>query len=275
MNNYGSDPVSAIVETEATGETAEIFADIRATMEIPLLTSIWRTLVSIDGGLAAVWSAAKPLYTTGQPQAALASIVQSGVLPVLEPLVPGQLECAGVGSTELPDVRAIVDAYNRSNGMNMLALMALGAVPEGPPLGEPIPASPPSWPELWPLLGKDEIPPETWALVTEVNRFGAVQGGGGLATLWRHLAHWPGLLAVVHGHLAYSHRTGDLVHAVGVVHKLAQKAGARLAHLRQEPLVIPQPARQMVQDYVAIPGAVTRMVTMGHALSNWLAPVPE
>ena len=56
MNNYGSDPVSAIVETEAAGETAEIFADIRATMEIPLLTSIWRTLVSIDGGLAAVWS---------------------------------------------------------------------------------------------------------------------------------------------------------------------------------------------------------------------------
>ena len=112
-------------------------------------------------------------------------------------------------------------------------------------------------------------------LVTEVNRFGAVQGGGGLATLWRHLAHWPGLLAVVHGHLAYSHRTGDLVHAVGVVHKLALKAGARLAHLRQEPLVIPQPARQMVQDYVALPGAVPRMVTMGHALSNWLAPVPE
>ena len=275
MNNYGSDSGSAIVETEAAGETAEIFADIRATMEIPLLTSIWRTLVSIDGGLAAVWSAAKPLYATGQPQAALASIVQSGVLPGLEPLVPGQLECAGVGSTELPDVRAIVDAYNRSNGMNMLALMALVAVPEGPPLGEPIPASPPSWPELRPLLGKDEIPPETWALVTEVNRFGAIQGGGGLATLWRHLAHWPGLLAVVLGQLSYSHRTGNLVHAVGVVHKLAQKAGARLAHLREEPLVIPQPARQMVQDYVAIPGAVTRMGTMGHALSNWLAPVPK
>ena len=159
MNNYGSDPVSAIVETEATGETAEIFADIRATMEIPLLTSIWRTLVSIDGGLAAVWKAAKPLYTTGQPQAALVSIVQSGVLPVLEPLVPGQLECAGVGSTELPDVRAIVDAYNRSNGMNMLALMALVAVPEGPPLGGPIPASPPPGQNFGPSWAKTRFLP--------------------------------------------------------------------------------------------------------------------
>ena len=47
MNDtYGTDPVSAIAESEATGEVADIFADIRATMEIPLLTSIWRTLVS-------------------------------------------------------------------------------------------------------------------------------------------------------------------------------------------------------------------------------------
>jgi len=32
MSDYGSDPVSAIAETEAAGKIADIFADIRLTM---------------------------------------------------------------------------------------------------------------------------------------------------------------------------------------------------------------------------------------------------
>ena len=133
MNDYGSDPVSAIAETEATGEVANIFADIRSTMEIPLLTSIWRSLVSVDGGLVATWAAAKPLYLTGQPEAALGRIMGRTTLPVLEPLVPGQLSCAGVLPEELSLVRGIIDAYNRSNRMNMVALTALVATPGSAP----------------------------------------------------------------------------------------------------------------------------------------------
>ena len=96
MGNYGRDPVTAVVESEAEGEIAEIFADIRATMGIPLLTSIWRTLVAVDGGLAAGWAAAKPLYLSGQPAIALDRVLASATLPVLEPLGPGQLSCVGV-----------------------------------------------------------------------------------------------------------------------------------------------------------------------------------
>ncbi len=61
------DPVSAIAEADATGETAALFADIRRTMQIPFVTSIWRTLAGVEGGLRAVWTAAKPLYASGQP----------------------------------------------------------------------------------------------------------------------------------------------------------------------------------------------------------------
>ena len=142
MNDYGSDPVSAIAETEATGDIADIFADIRSTMEIPLLTSIWRSLVSVDGGLAATWAAEKPLYLTGQPQAALGRIMSRATLPVLEPLVPGQLSCAGVLPEELSVVRGIIDAYNRSNGMNMVALTALVATPGSTPSSNESPSSP-------------------------------------------------------------------------------------------------------------------------------------
>ena len=52
--DFSYDPVTAVDEATATGETAEIFADIRQTMAIPLVTSIWRGLASIDDSLPEV-----------------------------------------------------------------------------------------------------------------------------------------------------------------------------------------------------------------------------
>jgi len=114
------DPVSAISESEATGETAAIFTDIRRCMKIPLLTSIWRTLAGIEGGLSAVWRAAKPLVESGRPAAAVQQLRDPNKLPVPEPLVEGQLACAGVEESQLFLIRSLIDAYNRSNGINLI-----------------------------------------------------------------------------------------------------------------------------------------------------------
>jgi hypothetical protein len=266
---YGTDPVSAIAEDEATGEVADIFADIRATMEIPMLTSIWRTLVAVDGGLRAGWDAAKPLYLDGAPAAILAQVIEGADLPTPEPLVPGQLACAGVTADELSAVRAIVDAYNRSNGMNMIALTALIAPPNDDPWDGPPTASPPPWPELRTLLAARDIDADTWTLLQEINRLGG--GTGGLATLWRHLAHWPGLLAMIHAGFAPLQQNGGLERAMQDVHDLGRGEAGRLAPSRTDPVILPDDARRMITNYVAAPGVVARMVTLGHILGRWLA----
>ncbi len=80
------DPVSAIAEDEATGETAAIFADIRNTMQIPLLTSIWRILAGVEDGLSATWNAAKPIFETGHAYASFHKMKSNILLPVPEPL---------------------------------------------------------------------------------------------------------------------------------------------------------------------------------------------
>ena len=59
------DTVTALAESDATGEIAEIFADIRRTMQIPMLTSIWRILAGSGADLDSTWKAVKPLYPTG------------------------------------------------------------------------------------------------------------------------------------------------------------------------------------------------------------------
>ncbi len=273
--NYGLDPVSAISEAEATGETAMIFADIRETMQLPLLTSIWRTLVAIPAGLPAAWVAAKPLYQTGQPEAALLQLREQALPPIPEPLAPGQLACAGVSPHDLPAILSIIDAYNRSNGLNLIALTGLIAMPSGAPPNNPVPPALPPWPELPPLLAEADMAVDTWTLLQHINRFGAAPPVSGLATLWRHLAHWPGLLALVHAGFSPLHQDGTIQRATVHTLDFAQAAGASIAHLRQQPASMPVAAREMITTYVLDPGKVARMVAIGHGLTRWLQTPDE
>ena len=270
---YRHDPVSAIAEAEATGETAIIFADIRQTMQLPLITSIWRTLAGVEGGLRAVWAAAKPLYESGQPDGALSSALERTVLPIPEPIVPGQLDCAGVPASDLPTILALLDAYNRSNGLNLMALASLVATPAGRPANYPVPPPPSPWPTLPPLLAQADMAADTWTLLHHLNRFGAEKPPAdepGLATLWRHLAHWPGLLAVIHAGFSPRHKHGAIQRSIRLLQVRAQAEGASLAHIRPERIDMPEAARAMVTQYVRHPGLVVRMVAIGHGLAHWL-----
>ena len=267
---YRHDPVSAIAEAEATGETAVIFADIRQAMQLPLITSIWRTLAGVEGGLRAVWAAAKPLYESGQPDAALSRVLERVVLPVPGSLVPGQLDRAGVSAGDLPAIRGILDAYNRSNGLNLMALTGLVMAPDGRPANHPVPPPPSPWPTLPPLLAQAEMAADTWTLLHHLNRFGATPDEPGLATLWRHLAHWPGLLTVIHAGLAPLQKDGTIRRSIQQLLVEAQAEGASLAHLRPERIAMPEAARAMVAQYVRHPGLVVRMVAIGHVLAHWL-----
>lgn len=263
---FKRDPVTAIAEAEATGETAAIFADIRATMHIPLITSIWRTLFDVEGGLRAAWDATKPLYETGQPATALIRLRETAELPIPStPFVKDK-----TFQDDLLSIRAIVDAYNRSNGMNLIALTAMVVPPSGDPPNMSEPAPLPSWPDLPRLLPRDEIPESTWTFLEQINSFGAMPDASGLATLWRHLAHWPDFLKAVRAAFGLLQADGTMQRSMESVFTMAQAEGARLAHLRSEPVVMPDDARQMIEHYVATPARVARMVTLGHGLAAWL-----
>ena len=83
MSNYdfSYDPVTALSEGQAKGKTAEIFSDIRKTMNIPLITSIWRGLAGMNNSLEEVWTLTKPIYLTGTPELAITKMINSVYLP--------------------------------------------------------------------------------------------------------------------------------------------------------------------------------------------------
>ena len=94
--DFAYDPVTAMDEATATGETAVLFAEIRQTMRIPLVTSIWRGRAGMRDCLRLAWAAAKPIYESGESERALTRSVAAVGLPRPEPLAPTALACMGL-----------------------------------------------------------------------------------------------------------------------------------------------------------------------------------
>ena len=54
-----------IPETEATGKIAEIYDDIRQTLDMSMVNTIWRNLALQEEVLEWVWYSLKPIYKNG------------------------------------------------------------------------------------------------------------------------------------------------------------------------------------------------------------------
>ena len=63
-----------------------MFSEIRQTMRIPLVTSIWRGLAGMGDSLRLARAAAKPIYESGEPERALTHRV---LLQTLRPVTAG------------------------------------------------------------------------------------------------------------------------------------------------------------------------------------------
>ncbi len=268
--NHKHDPVNAISEADATGRTAEIFTEIREVMQIPIVTSIWRTLDAVDGGLESTWTATRPIFQSGYAEALLEKLRGSWDLPIPSPLNAQQLNKVGIPDNDREPILAILDAYNRSNSLNLIALTGLVR-----PSTKSRPLSPKSsqiksWPKLRPLLEKKAISPKNWALLERTIPLGTPHDTTALPTLWRHLIHWPGLVELVLEHYKPLHQNGSLFESVeGTVNFVESEAPA-LSDLRDVSIEIPEQAKKMIESYVGPTPSVSRMVTLGSSVSKWL-----
>ncbi len=201
MSAQSGDPVPSIPESEAEGEIAELYADIRETLGVPVVNLIWRTLATIPNGLQWAWSTAKPLYASGAIYAEGYALRTEQSLPALPALSVAALEAVGVNADERETIRRILDSYDRSNPLNLLALLVLLGLLKGeaavaaPRAIRGVPERSISG-EMPALLALDEMAPGTVDLVRAVNRLGAGGDDHILVSMPRHLAHWPGYLAL-------------------------------------------------------------------------------
>jgi hypothetical protein len=214
-----SDPVPAITEAAATGETAAIFADIRAVLGVDVVNLIWRHLATEEGALPWTWQALRPLYADGSIATQASGLRQELALPAM-PSIPAPLFAGlGLGPDDMLTIRRVLSAYDHTNAMAVLALTALrawldGRVPQDATaaLATPVPGAPRI--PLPKLLDLNEMSPDTAALVTELNSFGTRRPGAVLASMYRHLAHWPPYLSFAWLLLAPLDKDGRLATAI-------------------------------------------------------------
>ena len=225
-----SDPVPAITEAAATGEIASIYADIRRVLGVDVVNLIWRHLATIDGALPWAWGTLRPLYADGLVITEATVLHRALALPPV-PAVPAEV-FAGLGlePNDLTAIREVLAAYDRTNAMALVALTALrarldGRAPSDAEAAEPaaLAAAPPIG--LPRLLNLTEMPAYTAALVTLLNGLGTQCPGPVLASMYRHLAHWPSYLSFAWLSLAPLDTDGQLAIAIDAAQDAARTRG--------------------------------------------------
>jgi hypothetical protein len=232
-----NDPVPAIGEQAATGETAEIFADIRSTLNVEVVNLIWRHLATFPGALQWVWASLKPLYL-GPAIVPADNIRKTLALPHLPPLSRDTLRAAGLDVSALSSIRAILDSYQHTNALALVCFSAFLARFQGAEASQkatPFPVDsdkshlPPSRVALPRLIPMTEMNPSLANLIYELNGFGEDGDAALVASMYRHLAHWPTYLALVRTMLVPLQESGELQVLVAATRRIGDNLGAALA----------------------------------------------
>ena len=241
-----SDPVPAVTEGEATGEIAALFADIRAVYRVGAVNLIWRHLATIPGALPWAWRVLRPLYVDGTISRSARAFGAELANPRVPRVPPETFAALGLTADEMTQIRGVLAAYDRTNSMALIALTALrggltsptGASSNALDSTERAPTDeiviPPQIP-LAPLIPLAEMPPHVAALVTRLNHFGTQQKAPILASMYRHLSHWPPFLALAWTSLAPLQASGTLLEAIATASDRARVHAARLIMAEDPP----------------------------------------
>ncbi|MEO6840563.1 MAG: hypothetical protein ABI192_07340 [Bradyrhizobium sp.] len=207
-----SDSVPSVAEAAASGEIAEIYADIRATLHTSVVNLIWRNLATLPGALRWTWSTVRPLYlgaAAGHAEAVRHTLNLSDV-PALS---TATLSAAGLDRTALTAIRTTLNSYYHTNALALVVLSALlerydpSAGDSAHPSAAVAAADPTELPALPPMAA---LAPEVQRLIAELNQFGEDTEPSLIASMYRHLAYWPPYLAIVRTMLAPLQSDGRL-----------------------------------------------------------------
>lgn len=232
-----NDPVPAITEKDAKGTTASIFSDIRDTLNVEVVNLIWRHLATMPGVLEWVWGSLKPLYQG--PAISRAEHVRKNLrLPRVVSLSRDSLSAAGIDDPALASIGAILNSYQHTNALALVCFSAFLRRFDGVTAARDTTATlvasdgtihastiRVTLPRLVPIA---EMPPSVAGLVHELNEFGEDSDPALVASMYRHLSHWPSYLALVRTLLAPFHERGELRAVVAETRKVGEEIGEEL-----------------------------------------------
>jgi hypothetical protein len=265
----GVDSIPAIPEEDASGDIATLYADLRATLGVPFVNLIWRHLATIPGGLAWAWTLVKPLYVSGQLDSRAAETSALVRLPSLAPLPDFVWDGAAILRADRQVIVRLIDSYNHANGVNFLALLvAVSALREGLPM---------------PVETARVVPKPTGHraeadALPALPEFGRLGPSDAIASLYRHLAHWPAFLSIAYVALEPLHRSGELARAQESVIAFGRRQSVELAGFvdRDLPALTPKSRSAVLSaldEFTRL--MIGRMIVTGKAMRSLFPPDGE
>lgn len=225
-----------LAEADAPPDIKAIYQEIRTFSGVPMVALIWRHLATRPGVLQEAWGVLRPLFETGAVQRAAWGAAMIEVKPASLPRA--RLEYAGLDDEGRAAFARVLDAYNRANPVNFVAIRILmrrslsnGPFPEpGQALRRVEGWSPPVWsgamPPMYPL---SEFTEEQRAGVDALNSDPKVDRNAVVPSLYRHLIGWPGLIRLIHAELAPRFASGEMLRIIETIAQEMDGEADRLA----------------------------------------------
>ena len=186
-----------LLESQATGQTAIIYDEIRRFSGVPYVSSLQRYLATLPGMLEWAWGTLRPAMASGViPQTGWRLAANVRLRPPA-PLPPATLQAWGIDDASLASIHAIGENFVRVSPVNLvfgacLHMLLTGNPPTGTGCSQTW-APPAMLPPMPGNVDPDALPPAERAVLM---RFATdVDGVPFIPALYRQLAHWPPLLA--------------------------------------------------------------------------------
>src|SRR3954452_1844944 len=119
-----AESVASGLESEASGEIADIYADIRKVLGTSVVNLIWRNLATMPGALSWTWNTVRPLYL-GVAPAHAESVRRTIALPELPGFSADTLLAAGIDESDQAIIANVLDSYQYTNALALVVLSAL------------------------------------------------------------------------------------------------------------------------------------------------------
>lgn len=260
-----------VPEAAAQGRIREIYDDFRSCLGAPTVNLIYRHMATEPGCLEWAWATLRPMFVSDAIPAAARSLLASEAVPRPEqPVARDALRAAGVEAEAEAAAKAVLDAYNHANPMNLIALAVLRLALHDDTGGRgdaPAAAAARVAPVLPPMVNPASADPATAALLRRL----ALQGNGQddvvVPSAYLHLIPWPALLRLI------AETTQTLIDRQDVdaaSRAVAARAAALAAGLRRPATGLPPPTGAAAECIVRLnaffPKALSRMIVIG----GWL-----
>ena len=207
-----------VTEKEATGEVAEIYQDIRETMNMPFPQTIWRNLATKEGALQWVWYSLKPIYQSGAVAHYASELRGSLDVPSVSTIPDSVFNVLGISDQDRQHISEFLDSLNFGNSQNIIGLSALYSDPSREVTTKTFKKPEKrKYSDLPPLIDLDTLGKNEKKLFDLISQIGQDVSVGFPPAWSRGLARWPTLLPIVWNTLS-------MIDADGRLEQLKQKS---------------------------------------------------